>query len=74
MTKKRSSANDTGMPDASELHLNALYLHGLLTALNDFDPYDARSRNGAAAIAHAAEKLAGGIVDDTEKLMERHKR
>jgi hypothetical protein len=65
-----SDAADTGLPDISGLHIKTVYLHGLMAVLCDFEPYNLRTQNGAAAIAFVAEELADDIARDMEKLME----
>jgi len=70
MAKKRAGANNIGLPDIADLHTRTIYLHGLMAVLSDFDPYDTRTRNGAAAVTFVAELLAEDISRDMEKLME----
>lgn len=71
MTNEQSSgATETGLLDMADIHTKTLYLHGLMSVLTDFDPHDARTRNGAAAIVFVAEGLANEITRDMETLME----
>ena len=55
---------------ASDVHLKAIHLHGILAVLQEFEPHDLRTRNGHAALIFVAEELAHEVSRDMEKLMD----
>lgn len=64
MTDHNPSAGNA--PALSDLHTKAMYLHGLMAVLNDYAPWDVRTRNGYAAVAYMAEQLADEVVTGLE--------
>ncbi len=68
MPNERARATDTGLPDLSDIHTKATYLHGLMAVLTEFNPHDQRTSNGVAAVGFVAERLADEIASDLEKL------
>lgn len=71
MTNKQPACGtDTGLPTIENLHTKAVYLHGIMSVLTEFEPHDKRTSNGAVALAHVVEGLADEIVTGMEKLMD----
>ncbi|QFU07283.1 hypothetical protein PARPLA_01194 [Rhodobacteraceae bacterium THAF1] len=65
-----TAVNGKSAPDPSELHTKSIYLHGLLSVLNNFDPHDLATRNGQAALMYVAEQMADELSCGLEVVLD----